>query len=133
MAVKAVILDVDGTLMDTNYLHTEAWWRAFEEVGQRAPRAAIHKEVGKGSDLLVPEFVEGEEAQGKVSDLHGEQYMARYDVASYPASVIVRPDGTFKVLYGRVPKEQFIEWANKAKSPSPGKGETQAAPATRPP
>lgn len=76
MAVRAVILDVDGTLMDTNYLHTEAWWRAFEEVGQRAPRAMIHKQIGKGSDLLVPEFVEGEEAQGKASDLHGEQYMA---------------------------------------------------------
>ena len=76
MAIKAVILDVDGTLMDTNYLHTEAWWRAFEEVGQRAPRAAIHKEIGKGSDLLMPEFVEGDEAQEKANDLHGEQYMA---------------------------------------------------------
>lgn len=75
MAVKAVVLDVDGTLMDTNYLHTEAWWRAFEEVGQRTPRAAIHKQVGKGSDLLVPEFVEGEEAQEKASELHGERYM----------------------------------------------------------
>lgn len=75
MAIKAVVLDVDGTLMDTNYLHTEAWWRAFEEVGQRTPRAAIHKQVGKGSDLLVPEFVEGEEAQGKASDIHSEQYM----------------------------------------------------------
>ena len=75
MAVKAVILDVDGTLMDTNYLHTEAWWRAFEEVGQRAPRAAIHKQVGKGSDLLVPEFVEGEEAQENASNLHSERYM----------------------------------------------------------
>ena len=31
--VKVVVLDVDGTLMDTNYLHTEAWARAFERVG----------------------------------------------------------------------------------------------------
>ena len=29
--VKVVVLDVDGTLMDTNYLHTEAWARAFEK------------------------------------------------------------------------------------------------------
>jgi beta-phosphoglucomutase-like phosphatase (HAD superfamily) len=31
--VKAVFLDIDGTLMDTNYLHIEAWAQAFEEVG----------------------------------------------------------------------------------------------------
>ena len=35
--VKVVVLDVDGTLMDTNYLHTEAWARAFEEAGHRVP------------------------------------------------------------------------------------------------
>jgi HAD superfamily hydrolase (TIGR01509 family) len=72
---KVVVLDVDGTLMDTNYLHTEAWARAFEQVGQRTERAKIHKQIGKGSDLLVPGFIEGEEAQEKANDLHGELYM----------------------------------------------------------
>jgi HAD superfamily hydrolase (TIGR01509 family) len=72
---KVVVLDVDGTLMDTNYLHTEAWARAFEQVGQRTERAKIHKQIGKGSDLLVPEFVEGEDAQEKASELHAELYM----------------------------------------------------------
>lgn len=50
---KVVILDVDGTLMDTNYLHTEAWARAFEEVGRRVPWVEVHKQIGKGSDLLL--------------------------------------------------------------------------------
>lgn len=36
---KVVVLDVDGTLMDTNYLHTEAWGRALEQVGVRVPWA----------------------------------------------------------------------------------------------
>ena len=72
---KVVVLDVDGTLMDTNYLHTEAWARAFEQVGQRTERAKIHKQIGKGSDLLVPLFVEGEEAQEKANDLHEEIYL----------------------------------------------------------
>jgi HAD superfamily hydrolase (TIGR01509 family) len=72
---KVVVLDVDGTLMDTNYLHTESWARAFEQVGQRAERAKIHRQIGKGSDLLVPLFVEGEEAQEKADELHGELYM----------------------------------------------------------
>ena len=69
---KAVALDVDGTLMDANYLHVEA--RAFEEVGVRIPRVQVRKQIGKGSILLVKELVEHEEVAGKVKDLHGEIY-----------------------------------------------------------
>ena len=72
---KVVVLDVDGTLMDTNYLHTEAWAQAFEAAGlQVPPRVQIHKLIGKGSDLLVGEFVEDEEAVEKVTELHSEIY-----------------------------------------------------------
>ncbi len=71
--VRAVFLDIDGTLMDTNYLHIEAWAQAFEEVGARPPRSRIHHEVGKGSDKLIPEFVEDGKAE-RVSELHGEYY-----------------------------------------------------------
>jgi HAD superfamily hydrolase (TIGR01509 family) len=71
---KVVVLDVDGTLMDTNYLHTEAWARAFEEVGHRVPRVELHKQVGKGSDLLIGEFVEDEEMAAKIDELHSEFY-----------------------------------------------------------
>src|ERR687897_3697968 len=72
--VKAVVLDVDGTLMDTNYLHTEAWARAFDEVGHRVPRVRLHKEVGKGAGLLIREFVEDEETVEKIQNLHSEFY-----------------------------------------------------------
>ncbi len=72
--VKVVVLDVDGTLMDTNYLHTEAWARAFEEVGHRVPRVKLHKEVGKGAGLLIREFVEDEETVEKIQNLHSEFY-----------------------------------------------------------
>jgi HAD superfamily hydrolase (TIGR01509 family) len=72
--VKVVVLDVDGTLMDTNYLHTEAWARAFEDVGHRVPRVRLHKEVGKGAGLLIREFVEVEETIEKIQDLHSEFY-----------------------------------------------------------
>ncbi|HEY6711138.1 MAG TPA: HAD family hydrolase [Rubrobacter sp.] len=72
--VNLVVLDVDGTLMDTNYLHTEAWARAFEEVGHRVPRVRLHKEVGKGAGLLIREFVEDEETIEKIQDLHSEFY-----------------------------------------------------------
>jgi HAD superfamily hydrolase (TIGR01509 family) len=77
---KVVVLDVDGTLMDTNYLHTEAWARAFEEIGHRAPRAEIHKQIGKGSDKLIPEFIEDdEEAYARADELHGELYLEMQD------------------------------------------------------
>jgi HAD superfamily hydrolase (TIGR01509 family) len=71
---KFVVLDVDGTLMDTNYLHTEAWARAFEEVGHRIPRARLHKQIGKGSSLLIREFVEDEETEERIDELHSEIY-----------------------------------------------------------
>jgi HAD superfamily hydrolase (TIGR01509 family) len=71
---KVVVLDVDGTLMDTNYLHVEAWARAFEEVGRRVPRVELHRHVGKGSDLLIAEFVDDEEAAAKIDELHSEFY-----------------------------------------------------------
>src|SRR5918998_881612 len=72
---KSVVLDVDGTLMDTNYLHVEAWARAFEEVGHRVPRVELHKQIGKGSDLLISEFVEDGETAEKIDELHGELYL----------------------------------------------------------
>ena len=58
---KIVVLDVDGTLMDTNYLHTEAW--AFEKAGHRVPRVKLHREIGKGAGLLIRRFVDEEDLQ----------------------------------------------------------------------
>ncbi len=73
--VKAVVLDVDGTLMDTNYLHVEAWARALEEVGHRTSRVEIHPKIGKGSGLLISELVgNDEDAADKVAELHAEYY-----------------------------------------------------------
>ena len=73
--VKAVVLDVDGTLMDTNYLHVEAWARALEEVGHRASRVEIHPKIGKSSSLLISELVgDDDDAANKVAELHTEYY-----------------------------------------------------------
>jgi HAD superfamily hydrolase (TIGR01509 family) len=61
-----VLFDLDGTLVDTNYLHTLAWGRAFAEVGLWAPMHAIHRLVGMGGDQLVPR-------------LHGTDFPAAHD------------------------------------------------------
>jgi HAD superfamily hydrolase (TIGR01509 family) len=52
-----VLFDVDGTLVDTNYLHTVAWSRALREAGEWAPMNAIHRLIGMGGDQLVPELL----------------------------------------------------------------------------
>src|SRR3954466_14100682 len=74
--LKAIIMDLDGTLIDTNYLHAEAWARAFRVLGLEVPRAAIHRQIGKGSDKMLPVFVQDEAAAERADKLHSEQYAA---------------------------------------------------------
>ncbi|MBY8883506.1 HAD family hydrolase [Streptomyces sp. PTM05] len=52
-ASRAVLFDVDGTLMDTVYLHTVAWWEALRQNGHDVPTSAIHRAIGMGSDHLL--------------------------------------------------------------------------------
>jgi phosphoglycolate phosphatase-like HAD superfamily hydrolase len=47
------ILDVDGTLGDTNYQHALAWYRAFHRLGEVLPIWRIHRHIGMGGDQLV--------------------------------------------------------------------------------
>jgi len=56
-AQPGVLVDLDGTLVDTNYLHTLAWSRALQDVGEWAPMNAIHHLIGMGSDQLVEELL----------------------------------------------------------------------------
>ncbi|UZJ33086.1 HAD family hydrolase [Streptomyces endophytica] len=50
---RAALFDVDGTLVDSTYLHAVAWWEAFRQAGHRVPTAAIHRTVGMGADHLI--------------------------------------------------------------------------------
>ena len=51
--MSVAILDIDGTLVDTNYQHTLAWFRAFREHGIVLPIWRIHRHIGMGGDQLV--------------------------------------------------------------------------------
>ncbi|WIM99677.1 HAD family hydrolase [Actinoplanes oblitus] len=50
---SGVLFDVDGTLVDTTYLHTVAWWEALRQEGADVPMAKIHRAIGMGSDNLL--------------------------------------------------------------------------------
>lgn len=53
MSAPAAILDVDGTLVDSNYHHALAWFRALRQHGQTLPIWRIHRAIGMGGDQLV--------------------------------------------------------------------------------
>jgi len=54
MTVTAVLFDLDGTLVDSNDYHVDAWSQAFRNHGLIVARTAIAAQMGKGGDLLVP-------------------------------------------------------------------------------
>ena len=60
MSPAAAILDVDGTLVDTNYHHALAWYRAFRQHGVVLPIWRIHRHIGMGGDQLVASLVSEE-------------------------------------------------------------------------
>jgi HAD superfamily hydrolase (TIGR01509 family) len=53
VSAPAAILDIDGTLVDTNYHHAIAWYRAFLQSGVVLPLWRIHRHIGMGGDQLV--------------------------------------------------------------------------------
>jgi HAD superfamily hydrolase (TIGR01509 family) len=71
---SAVFLDLDGTLVDTAYLHTYAWWRALDDAGERVPMAAVHPLIGMGSSELLSSLLGRDDHS--ISESHG-RYFAR--------------------------------------------------------
>ncbi|MQY04161.1 HAD family hydrolase [Actinomadura macrotermitis] len=54
---KAIIFDVDGTLVDTNYLHAVTWWEAFRQHGRTVAMTDVHAAIGMTSDRLLARLV----------------------------------------------------------------------------
>ena len=56
-STRAVLFDIDGTLVDSNYLHVEAWHRAFQTTGEPVDAWRIHRGIGMDSAALLDELV----------------------------------------------------------------------------
>jgi HAD superfamily hydrolase (TIGR01549 family) len=82
VSAPAAILDIDGTLVDSNYQHAIAWYRALRQHGHVLPIWRIHRHIGMGGDQLVASLCgdEVEEQQGDdIRDAEKALYMALID------------------------------------------------------
>lgn len=80
---RALLLDVDGTLVDSTYTHVWTWHRALAEAGAPVPFVEVHRRIGKDGSTLVAELLEiagvdddhnADRIAGRAQDLHGQYY-----------------------------------------------------------
>ena len=99
--IRAVIFDLDGTLVDSNDLHAEAWQETFRRYGKEIPYEDLRRQIGKGGDQYLPVFLNeremqeiGPEVEKFRADLFKQKYLAR-----------VRPFPKVRALFQRLRDE----------------------------
>ena len=78
MTPPIAVLDVDGTLVDSNYQHALAWYRALRSVGETFPIWRLHRLIGMGGDQLVA-ALGGDELEERVGEQAREQQAEEVD------------------------------------------------------
>jgi len=79
--LKAVLLDVDGTLLDSNDAHARSWVEVLERHGHECSYSQVRALIGKGGDKLLPELIgigPGERAFTEISDERTDLFLRRY-------------------------------------------------------
>ena len=110
--IKAVIFDIDGTLVDSVDLHARAWQEAFRHFGRDVPYRDVRRQIGKGGDQLMPVFFSkaeldkfGAELEKYRGDLYKREYLPR-----------VRPFPAVRELFERIKQDgKKIALASSAK------------------
>lgn len=80
MQIKAILFDIDGTLIDSNDMHVTAWSDAFAGIGKPFDHQTIHDQIGKGTDMLVPTLLPdlGEAEREKLGETQGEIFKRQF-------------------------------------------------------
>jgi HAD superfamily hydrolase (TIGR01509 family) len=79
VAASAIaVLDVDGTLVDSNYQHALAWYRAFRSMGETFPIWRIHRLIGMGGDQLVA-AIGGDDLEERIGSELRERWVEEAD------------------------------------------------------
>jgi HAD superfamily hydrolase (TIGR01509 family) len=82
MPTPAILFDIDGTLVDSNYLHVHAWQRAFAEVGVDVESWRIHRGIGMDGSSLLDELIpndpggndDTDDVKARAKELHSRFY-----------------------------------------------------------
>jgi HAD superfamily hydrolase (TIGR01549 family) len=79
--IRAAIFDLDGTLVDSNELHVQAWQETFRHFGKEIPVERLREQIGKGGDQYLPVFLNEQEMRefGKEVDAYrGDIFKKKY-------------------------------------------------------
>ena len=96
--IKAAIFDLDGTLVDSNELHVQAWQESFRHFGKEIPLERLREQIGKGGDQYLPVFlteIELREIGKQLDEFRGKIFKKKY----LPS---VRPFPCVRELFERV-------------------------------
>lgn len=117
--VKAVIFDIDGTLVDSVDLHARAWQEAFAHFGKHFSYERVRSQIGKGGDQLLPVFLserEIEEFGDELTEYRGELFKREYmpRVVAFPRArelfERIRRDGKRIALASSAKKDELKEY-----------------------
>ncbi len=114
--IKAVIFDVDGTLIDSVDYHAEAWQKAFKKFGKNIQFYELRRQVGKGGDTFLPVFLNKKEIKEfgkKVEEARGEIFKKQYLAKVKPFPKVrelflkIKADGKRIVLASSANKDEL--------------------------
>ena len=115
--IRAVLFDVDGTLIDSNDLHAEAWAKAFAHFGLDIPQHVVRGQIGKGGDNLLPALLPPdvpESRRTEIEDYRGALFKRDFlpRVTAFPDVVPlferVRADGS-RIILATSSKSEELE------------------------
>jgi HAD superfamily hydrolase (TIGR01549 family) len=85
--IEAVIIDIDGTIVDSVDLHAKAWQKTFSKFGKNILLEAIRSQIGKGADQLLPVYFSNQELEqfGEAMEIYrGELFKKEYLPKGFP-------------------------------------------------